>query len=84
MRPRTFLKTFLLIIVALIVPLLLFFIVTISITQNQLRNTSESANYAYLQQIRFNTDLILNQIDQLSLSFDLNSEIGFQLDQCLQ
>lgn len=84
MRPRTFLKTFMLIIIALIIPLLLFFIVTISITQNQLRDTSESANYAYLQQIRFNTDLILNQIDQLSLSFDLNSEIGFQLDQCLQ
>lgn len=84
MRPRTFLKTFMLIMIALLIPLLLFFFVTISITQNQLRNTSESANYAYLQQVRFNTDLILNQIDQLSLSFDLNSEIGFQLDQCLQ
>lgn len=84
MKPRTFLKTFLLIIIALIVPLLLFFIITISFTQNQIRSTSENDNYAYLQQIRFNTDLILNQIDQLSLSYDLNSEIGLQLDQCLQ
>lgn len=84
MKPRTFLKTFLLIIIALIVPLLLFFIISISFTQNQIRSTSENDNYAYLQQIRFNTDLILNQIDQLSLSYDLNSEIGLQLDQCLQ
>lgn len=84
MKKRSFLKTFTLFVAALILPLLLLGTVSVILTQTYLRTTIDQNNRLVLNQIKFNLELILNQINQLSLNYDINSTVGHQLDIGLQ
>ena len=84
MKPRAFLKTFMLFLLTLCIPLVVFFAATSIFTHQQLRELSISRNTRELQQIEASMEMILNQITQLSLSYDLNTDVGHQLDLGLQ
>ena len=84
MKPRAFLKTFMLFLLTLCIPLVVFFAATSIFTHQQLRELSISRNTRELQQIETSMEMILNQITQLSLSYDLNTDVGHQLDLGLQ
>ena len=84
MKPRAFLKTFMLFLLTLCIPLVVFFAATSIFTHQQLRELSISRNTRELQQIETSMEIILNQITQLSLSYDLNTDVGHQLDLGLQ
>ena len=73
MKPRAFLKTFMLFLLTLCIPLVVFFAATSIFTHQQLRELSISRNTRELQQIETSMEMILNQITQFSLSYDLNT-----------
>lgn len=84
MKPKNFVKSFCFFFIALLIPLLLLGGFTSYVVKRQSRLNSETSNSNYLHQIRYNMEMILDQINQLSLTYDLNTDVGYQLDLGLQ
>lgn len=84
MNIKAFIRMFSLFTIIFLIPLLLFFGITDSLTKKQMRETAEVNNLRYLQQVQVNTELVLDQLDQMSLSYDSNTLIGYLLDMGLR
>lgn len=80
MNIHSLIRMFSLFMLIFLIPLLSFFGITNSVTKKQMRETAEVNNLSYLQQVQVNTELVLDQLDQMSLSYDSNTLIGSLLD----
>ncbi|WP_158560300.1 sensor histidine kinase [Paenibacillus contaminans] len=84
MKKRFFLKNLTLFLILLLIPLIIFGASSIALTQNELKNNINTNNASLLKQTKENVELVLNEIDQLSLVYDTNADIGFEMDAILQ
>lgn len=84
MKKKSFLKNFVLYLLSLIIPLIILSSVSIILSHGYLYRTIDQNNRLVLDQTKYNVELILNQINNLSLTYDLNSTVGYYLDIGLQ
>lgn len=84
MKKRFFLKNLALFLILLLIPLIVYGASSIALTQNELKNNINKNSASILKQTKENVELVLNEIDQLSLVYDTNADIGFELDAILQ
>ncbi|TNJ61605.1 sensor histidine kinase [Paenibacillus hemerocallicola] len=84
MKKQFFLKNLALFLILLLIPLIIYGASSIALTQNELKNNINTNNDSILKQTKENVELVLNEIDQLSLVYDTNADIGFEMDAILQ
>ncbi|MBP1996520.1 sensor histidine kinase [Paenibacillus eucommiae] len=84
MKKQFFFKNLALFLVPLLIPLFIFGVSSIVLTQNNLKSNINKNNTSLLKQTKENVELVLNEVDQLSLVYDTNADIGFEMDSILQ
>ena len=75
MRRKFFLKNLALFVIPLLIPLLILGALSIMITQRYIKDDINKNNLNLLNQTRENMELILNELDSFSVSFDTNPDI---------
>lgn len=84
MRSRFFLKHLLVTLIPLLAPLLIFGSLSIALIQNNLKNNINSNTVSLLNYTKETIELVLNENDRLSIVYDSNPDIGFEMDAILQ
>ncbi|GAA3413325.1 sensor histidine kinase [Paenibacillus hodogayensis] len=84
LKKRFFLKNLALFLILLLIPLIVYGASSIVLTQNELKNNINTNSASILKQTKETIELVLNEIDQLSLVYDTNADIGFEMDAILQ
>lgn len=75
MRKRFFIKNLMLFLLPILIPILVLATLSITLTQRNIREEIDKNNANMLRQVMENTELILGELDTLSLSFDNNPVI---------
>lgn len=84
MRKNFFVKNLLLFLIPLLIPLLILGTQSIIITQHYVKEEINKNNINLLKQTEGNIELILNELDSLSLNFDTNPQIVYNLKRILR
>lgn len=84
MRKRSFLKNLTLFLLALLVPLTIFGVVTTVLVRIYSKDSINKNNGNLLLQTRENIELMLSEIDHLRLIYDVSPDIGFEMDNLFQ
>lgn len=83
MRKKFFLKNLAFFLIPLLIPFMIFGSLSIILTQSYVKNNINKNNISLLKQTKENVELVLNELDQLNLVFDVNSEISTSMDSIL-
>lgn len=83
MKRKFFLRNLLRYILPLFISLLIFGVSSMVIAQKYIKDTIDKNTASLLNQAKEMVDLVLNEIDQLSLVFDINSQIVVKMDTIL-
>lgn len=84
MKRKFFFKNLLLFLIPLLIPLFILGIQSIIITQHYVKEEINKNNNNLLKQTEENIELILNELDSLSLNFDTNPQIVYNLKRILK
>jgi len=84
MRRRFFFKNLAFFIIPLLIPLLIYGTLSIIFTENNIKKDINKSNIKLLNQAKENVELVLSQINNLSLIYDTNTDIGFEMDSIFQ
>jgi len=75
MRRKFFLKNLVVFMIPLLIPLIILGTFSITLTQTMIREDIDANNVKTLNQIKETLELIFNELDSLSINFDLNPSV---------
>ena len=84
MKRKFFLKNLVLFLIPLLIPLLILGSLSITISQHYIKDDINKNNLNLLKQTRENVELVLNELDPLSLIFDNNAGVYIMMDSILK
>ncbi len=84
MKKKFFLKNLILFIVPLLIPLITLGSFSISLTQDYIRDDIDKNNIKMLNQTKETVELIFNELDSLSINFELNPSVVIKVKEQLE
>ena len=84
MRRKFFVKNLILLMVPLLIPLVVLGTFSITITQGFIRNDIDNSNMKMLTQTKETVELIFNELDSLSINFELNPSVIVKMKSLLE
>ncbi len=84
MKKKFFLKNLILFIVPLLIPLIILGTFSFSLTQDYIRDDIDKNNIKMLNQTKETVELIFNELDSLSINFELNPSVVIKVKEQLE
>ncbi len=84
MKKKFFLKNLMLFIVPLLIPVIILGTFSFSLTQDYIRDDIDKNNIKMLNQTKETVELIFNELDSLSINFELNPSVVIKVKEQLE